>query len=323
MIVPLTSLRGLAALAVMAFHFAPMMGGFGLFSRGFLGVDLFFLLSGFILTHVYKRQVEVGSFLFARIARTYPLHLFTIALLLPALGRGEAFSGTALACNLSMTQVLCGGPLSWNSVSWSLSAEWISYLTFPLLLRPVLTCPRWLAGVAILCCAGVLVAVSPITDLDHYRMGALSRSFPEFLAGMILYRVYRDKWLAHWGWFAGAVAVMAIALATGAPDIVVLGAFAVIILASPYVALLEHRALAFLGDISFSLYMVHLPIGVAASVGLLALGLRNGIAISILAMAASMLFATVVYRCIEVPARTGLRRWLAGAPAAVTPRVGG
>ena len=194
MIVPLTSLRGLAAFAVMAFHFTPMMAGFSLFSRGFLGVDLFFLLSGFILAHVYSGRLRLGPFLSARFSRTYPLHLFTIALLLPALGRGEAFSATALACNLSMTQVLCGGPLSWNPVSWSLSAEWISYLAFPLLLRPVLTSPRWVAGAAMLACAGILVAVSPITDLDHYRIGALARSFPEFLAGMILCRVYRDKW---------------------------------------------------------------------------------------------------------------------------------
>jgi peptidoglycan/LPS O-acetylase OafA/YrhL len=110
------------------------------------------------------------------------------------------------------------GPLSWNSVSWSLSAEWIS---FPILLRPVLSCPRWMAGVLVLGCAGIIIAISPITRYDIYRMGALYRSLPEFLAGMILYRAYCDKWLAHWGYFVGAIVVLVSALGTHAPGILV------------------------------------------------------------------------------------------------------
>ncbi len=145
MIIPLTSLRGLAAFAVMGYHFAPLLHDIPIFNRGFLGVDLFFLLSGFILTHVYNNQLNIRSFLSARIARTYPLHLFTLhLLLLPAFGRGEAFSATALACNLTMTQVLCGGVaqlefgIMGRSVPSGFPTCW-----FPFLLRPMLTCPRW------------------------------------------------------------------------------------------------------------------------------------------------------------------------------------
>jgi len=56
-IAPLTSLRGLAAPAVMGFHFLPLMAGVAIFNRGFLGADLFLLLSGCILTHVYRQRL--------------------------------------------------------------------------------------------------------------------------------------------------------------------------------------------------------------------------------------------------------------------------
>ncbi|HVB69129.1 MAG TPA: hypothetical protein VNE67_14870 [Acetobacteraceae bacterium] len=44
-----------------------------------------------------------------------------------------------------MAQIVRGGPLSWNVVSRSLSAEWVSYLLFPFMLRPALNCPRRMA----------------------------------------------------------------------------------------------------------------------------------------------------------------------------------
>jgi peptidoglycan/LPS O-acetylase OafA/YrhL len=318
MIIPLTSLRGLAALAVVGFHFAPLMAGIPIFNRGFLGVDLFFLLSGFILANVYGKEMNVRSFFVARFARTYPLHLFILAMLLPWFGRAPEYSADSLLCNLTMTQVLCGGPLSWNSVSWSLSAEWISYLLFPILLRPVLSCPRWMAGVLVLGCAGIIIAISPITRYDIYRMGALYRSLPEFLAGMILYRAYCDKWLAHWGYFVGAIVVLVSALATHAPDILVVSAFAAIILASPYVRPMKHKALSFLGDISYSLYMVHLLIGIFVVKAMTAIGISD-LATAGIGIGASVLFAVVTYRYVEVPARAAIRMWMAARAPIASP----
>ncbi|HEX4151204.1 MAG TPA: acyltransferase [Steroidobacteraceae bacterium] len=311
MIIPLTSLRGFAAFAVLGFHFSPLLGGIPIFNRGFLGVDLFFLLSGFILAKVYDKRLDVPSYFVARIARTYPLHLFALLLLLPALGRGDAYSVRSLLCNLAMTQVVCGGPMSWNSVSWSLSAEWISYLLFPILLRPVLRCPRWATAILILCCAAILASVSPITADDNYRLPALGRSLPEFLTGMVLYRLYNDKWLAHWGYFAGAVVMAALAFATHAPDILILTAFAAIILSSPYAKLMEYRVFSFMGDISYSLYMFQLLTADVLGAALLATGIRSGLAIAITGMGASILVATVTHRYVEVPARTRVRQWMA------------
>jgi len=167
-----------------------------------------------------------------------------------------------------------------------------------------------MAGVLILGCAGIIIAISPITHLDVYRMGALNRSLPEFLAGMILYRAYCHKWLAHWSYFVGAVVVLVSAIATHAPDILVISAFAALILASPYVRAMEHKALSFLGDISYSLYMVHALIGIFVIQAAVAIGIRNSLATAGIAIAASVAFAVVTYRYIEVPARAAVRTWM-------------
>src|ERR1700739_3127098 len=97
----LTPLRGLAALWVVLFHadvilffrqFGPLLDrdATGLISRGYLWVDFFFLLSGFIIAHVYGARLAepfsaetVWRYLAARFARIYPLHLFTLLLLIP------------------------------------------------------------------------------------------------------------------------------------------------------------------------------------------------------------------------------------------------
>ena len=72
-------------------YFLPRLGGLlpraetGILSKGYLWVDFFFLLSGFIISHVYSRQLSQGlhrsavrRFLWARFTRLYPLHLFTL-----------------------------------------------------------------------------------------------------------------------------------------------------------------------------------------------------------------------------------------------------
>src|ERR1051326_813364 len=93
-IIPLTSLRGIAAMVVVFYHFGPFYSrNFSIeahtliISRGYLWVDFFFLLSGFVLCHVYAEdflqgRVRFREFLGKRIARIYPLHLFCLLVLL-------------------------------------------------------------------------------------------------------------------------------------------------------------------------------------------------------------------------------------------------
>ena len=81
----LTALRFFAAAWVVLFSYWPKLAGADvpqIVQRGYLGVELFFTLSGFILCHVYlhgfgERRFSYGSFLWNRLARIYPLHLAT------------------------------------------------------------------------------------------------------------------------------------------------------------------------------------------------------------------------------------------------------
>src|SRR6266849_2921607 len=137
----LTPLRGIAALTVLMFHLARNSGDSSLpafFLRGYLGVDLFFVLSGFVLTHVYVQGFlgdtswrSAGAFLWARVARIYPVHFFVTALLV-ACGGAQGLSGLDVLDNFLL--ILVPWPVhSINQPSWSLSAEWHAYLLFPLM----------------------------------------------------------------------------------------------------------------------------------------------------------------------------------------------
>jgi peptidoglycan/LPS O-acetylase OafA/YrhL len=316
-ILPLTSLRGFAAMAVVGLHF---FGGAGdRMARGYLGVDLFFMLSGFVLFHVYHGEpVAFRSFLVARFARTYPLHLLMLLMLLPAFGRTEEFSGGALLCNLTMTQVVCGGKASWNGISWSLSAEWFAYLLFPFVLGPLKRCPALVAGGLGIVCLAMLAMQWDGLDVT-FGPSALCRSFPEFLIGMVAYRIYANRSFAGWGWFAAACCALLIALWLGAPDVVIVADFVIVLVSAPGVALLRWKPLVFFGDISYSLYMVHLLVGFVVSSIMYNSNVRSAVLFAVAGPIVSICFATITYKSVEVPARLKLRALLAGNRVATKP----
>ena|SRR5579862_8112254 len=151
----LTPLRGIAALLVAVFHFEMAIGRFVpasttlIFEKSYLMVDLFFVMSGFIMLHAYgdnfKQAITKNAlreFLVARFARIYPLHFFSLMLLV---GLVIIFSpaGTypnniefpaAIPTNIFLLQSFYIHKIfTWNIPSWSISAEWTAYLLFPLL----------------------------------------------------------------------------------------------------------------------------------------------------------------------------------------------
>ncbi|MHC0062724.1 acyltransferase family protein [Nostoc sp. UIC 10890] len=164
---PLTSLRGIAALFVVIHHFSyytlPKNGSTlsaysDFFKNGYLWVDFFFILSGFIMTHVYAGDFSLKvnlsnyrSYLLSRFARIYPLHIFILFLFVGLeiikifLLDTSAFTGkfnlTALFANVFLLQAfdLNCPPLFWcdtywNEPAWSISVEFFIYCIFPFLL---------------------------------------------------------------------------------------------------------------------------------------------------------------------------------------------
>ena len=118
------------------------------FDHGYLGVELFFLLSGFVLALNYADRFRTTlelpawrSFLRKRLARVYPNHLVTLAWMallistVPAATRATIFATstreTLLQHLLLVTTWTGSQTLSWNEPAWSISSEWLAYLCFP------------------------------------------------------------------------------------------------------------------------------------------------------------------------------------------------
>ena len=300
---PLTSLRFIAAFWVLLYHFKDHLGldlgRLGLVADGYLGVDLFFILSGFILAHVYLASLEggrfgYGGFLKNRIARVYPMHLAALGAMVvlfvgaSALGAGvgspEAFKWSDLPAHLFMVHAWgTTDAVGWNFPSWSISAEWAAYLLFPLVAALVLKAQRragLFAAAALALCVAAFAAldnlhsVLPWVGQDFSQMtaqiGAL-RILPSFLLGVALYNFGR----AHaapksWAWpivLSSAGWIAAVTTLGWWEGLVWFG------LAGLLYGLAETsrhgidrpmsgRVFVFLGAASYALYMIHLPIDI-------------------------------------------------------------
>jgi peptidoglycan/LPS O-acetylase OafA/YrhL len=221
----LTSLRGIAALIVVVHHFTyfflPKTGEVlsrysGFFQNGYLCVDFFFILSGFIMTHVYRKYFEAGVssdnyrlYLGSRFARIYPLHLFVtilfvgleftkmLVLHIPAFV-GE-FNLTALFANIFLLQAfdLTCPPLFdcntyWNQPAWSISVEFFIYCIFPLLLFRFARLDRKFYPIVYVCTLILLLLLAQFSrgSLDLVGIQSLIKCGLECILGIITYRVY-------------------------------------------------------------------------------------------------------------------------------------
>jgi peptidoglycan/LPS O-acetylase OafA/YrhL len=150
----LTALRGVAAMLVVMYHFKKEFGTTinldsytQIFECGYLWVDFFFILSGFVMGLVYAdflawpiTPVRYRQFLTKRLARIYPLHIFTFVLFIPteaaklflASNADPAFSVNspgAMLSNILLIQAWhVHSSATWNQPAWSISAEWAAYL---------------------------------------------------------------------------------------------------------------------------------------------------------------------------------------------------
>ena len=218
----LTSLRFFAALHVMFFHAYAMraitVNGWlrQISSIGYVGVSLFFVLSGFILVYTYAGAPIVrAGFWRARFARVYPAYLFSLlfcapfffyaATHLPVPFFAWASHHMKLASFLPLVLLqswVPAGAMSWNPVAWSLSVEALFYFLFPFLLPLLAKLSRGaLFGVAGLCWAislsvtGSYALTNPdhLTVMDSDQLNAFWLNaikffplmrLPEFILGM-------------------------------------------------------------------------------------------------------------------------------------------
>jgi exopolysaccharide production protein ExoZ len=272
-------LRALAAVSVALFH-AGQWSGLD-FAVGAAGVDMFFVISGFVLwTATEHRPVTPARFLAARAARVVPLYwIANLAVAALVLWRPRAMTMVHLAPGhmaLSMLfvphQDPWGNPFPLLSSGWTLNYEAFFYLAFALALAG----PRE-RRLQILSCILVVTAIGGFGYPDLYQLLA-NPMLLEFLIGVGLARLWAKGDLGRvdprWGWAgAGLGALILLGLQVGgvrddfwrpllwAPPVTLIVAGALTLeAAGPLRSGWFGRALEHLGDASYSLYLCQLPV---------------------------------------------------------------
>ncbi|MCA1322653.1 acyltransferase family protein [Herbaspirillum sp. alder98] len=287
----LDGLRGLLALMVVCYHLYGSLQSVRdllhdklvILTQAWYAVDVFFLMSGFVMMHVYGRTFSEGAgvksffkFMWARVARLYPVHVFAMTamllIMLPVLYREPelyAWQGRYSLGAYFGSLLMLHGPWmdyrSWNYPAWSISAEWHAYLLFPLMVPLVARIGRVGAVLAVIACTLIPLALY-LQNLqpDQYPTNGvlvLLRVFPLFLAGTLMYRIGAANWFSSG--FAAALLVLATVVALSheqwAPWAVLLAPAMVLSALSQnwFQSVLRRPLLLFFGKISYSMYMTH------------------------------------------------------------------
>lgn len=368
----LDGLRGVAALMVIFYH-TPWLTHFSnlrLVNNAYVTVDFFFILSGFVIAANYADRIfdgeSVVTFMTARFFRLYPLH-FCILVGLLGLETVKFFSrsvaGSAvppftgpnsprlLVENLLMIQGLgLEDRLGWNQPSWSVSAEFATYIAFAaavlagmLRRRAVVVA---LAAVALM--AYIAIAASQHTLDTTYALG-LGRCLAGFSLGVAIHSLSEPsrregesvlRWTDGLASAAALSTLAVIAVAEGAAIVLTIPLFVFLITALQFergvvARLLSSGPAQFLGRVSYSIYLLHMPIFLMSGIVLKrALGKSHdleghGPALAIGStwlgdllfagvIAVVLVLARITYASIEEPARRFGRRLntrLVSAPA--------
>lgn len=337
----LTGLRGIAAWLVVFYHLRLSLTDLlpppviAVLAKGYLAVDLFFMLSGFVLWYNYAPRLRTSGlaampdFLWRRVARIWPLHAALLAAfiafvaLLAVTGRNPP--GYPLA-ELPLHFLLLQNwgftaALAWNHPAWSISTELAAYILF----APLVCAVRWeklsstlLVGLltGLFAASWALFDLAGATNLgaDISRLG-LPRCLIEFCAGNLLCILWQ-RW-REVDWSAGAaLAVGTTALLAGTMLALPETAFVPAAFASGLLALalgrgvvvraLGRGAVHYLGEISYATYLSHFLLFLVFKLLFVGDSLQLGV-VGLAGMTMLLLGASVaLYHGIEKPAQ----RWL-------------
>jgi peptidoglycan/LPS O-acetylase OafA/YrhL len=362
----LSGLRIVAAVWVVLFHFRPWLDvsapGFRsalapVINCGAQGVDLFFILSGFVLTWNYlDRMGESFSmkatlhFLWLRLARVWPVYVVTLHLALAWIiftlyvGHlpspvADQLSAVSYARQVLLVQ-LWFQPFfdgsSWDGPAWSISAEWLAYLLFGVVVLAIFRIARatrvrgllWLAVAACLPPTLLLLA----TGHFYTPWSWLPRIVMQFTAGALACAAVRKMQLSEAGqrragylsvvlcagiigilYFLDAYPVAKVSDSSGLVDVLfvpLVASLAVGIGSLP--RLLSTRIMVYGGYISFSLYMVHEIVHTAwnwftAQFEIILTPSWSAKLIMVGVFAVAFLGAVLLYHFVEEPARIWMR----------------
>lgn len=312
-----------------------------LFAKGFIAVDVFFVLSGFVIHLTYRGYVSsLGirsslRFVVSRVLRVYPLHVFTLLLCLLNVWLilnfssqkhiGVRYSFEYFIASLFLVQNWGGfGYIGWNIPSWSISSEFLSYLLYPVVGWFVLRYFRTQLSLCIFILLS-LVSLSIVFDASGARsigdqisrLGSIRCLF-EFLVGVLLseLRLKRvgcansvERFVIGASLLCGTFLIFFKNVTT---PIIVAGWSSFIIYyltgesASLLAKILSNRYLRYLGKISFSTYMIHFLI----KDWLKFLTTDISSALFLVYVASVFLVSVVLFKFVEDPAQRLSRNFL-------------
>jgi peptidoglycan/LPS O-acetylase OafA/YrhL len=348
----LTGVRGVAAAIIVIYHFGDVQlatGGTGSFFRipfGYLIVDLFFMLSGYVMALTYREAFAhltgktFANFMLKRVARLYPAYviigLFYIAKIAAGLSgeKLEMYSAWDWIGNLFMLS-------GWGlyifpiiGVAWAASAEMGSYLLLPILMAFTLRKGTLAAVVSVIIAFVAIYAVSisgrgsggPLDVVNGNSFYPLLRAVAGFTLGLAIFR-FSDV-IDRLSAAKQDALVVVILLAILVVDVISPTDLPMYLLFIPLVAVLSRdgrvaqllfgNALVYrLGIISYSIYLIH-PLFVSFAIRAWRhFGQTQTVyvAASCACFALVWLLAELSYRFIEMPGRKAIVSWFSSKPA--------
>jgi peptidoglycan/LPS O-acetylase OafA/YrhL len=353
---PLTGVRGVAALIIVIYHYGKFhldhVNDVWAVPHGYLPVDLFFMLSGFVIGYVYRDDLHPESsqnykiFLIKRFARLYPAYIVISAFYVLKIGLGltgeETFARFDWLDAIGNLLLLTGWGLNIYpliGVSWASSAELGSYFAAPVLMKYTLEKDvRWWAACVVLSLIGICLisysgqgASGPLDVVDRNSFLPLCRAIIGFTLGLatLRYAPYLDR-LSATTQDVLVIAILALMIALAvftAEDL------PIYLLFVPFIAILSregraaqalfgNRLVYHLGVISYSIYLFHPLFLTFAERSSRHFGstMTAYVLCTLACFAAIWLLSYLSYRFVEMPGRQFVIRLLSPRAAAATVR---
>jgi peptidoglycan/LPS O-acetylase OafA/YrhL len=329
------ALRGIAAFLVVVQHgckpIAQRMPASPLhdllagqwFDLGRLGVILFFLISGFVIPFSLREGQPLSRFAITRFFRLFPAFWLSIAVTVLALGfaQGASFPATQILANITMVPVLFHQTYV-SGVYWTLFIELVFYAICALLFAcGMLRNAGVILAVGLSCVIMPLVCIAGRAAGLHLPILYITAHLSFLFAGYLV-RIAGERPHSRAGLYATILIVAALAempVLAMQPDhaFTISTPLGVLLAAAVAVAvfvLVNRRpfappaALAWLGAISYSVYLFHMPISELVERAVSPAGLGSAIGFMLLLLAGTTALAAIVYHLLEQPCITIGRR---------------
>ena len=322
----LDAIRGIAVLMVVLFHYSYRYGqiyGYSIdpvfsFQLGTYGVQLFFIVSGFVIFLTLEKTTHAFDFVVSRFSRLYPAYWFGVALTfalvyLFSLPGREVEIQTALL-NLTMIQ-------KWlrvdnvDGVYWTLAIELSFYIAMYFLF---ITKQLKRIEVVSIIWLSIIIASSYLEQNNIIQIHWVIKLLflldygNLFIAGIVFYKIMHQDRLINY--ILLLISLVAEYYLHGEIVFLIAGYFSVFFLFSKgYMGILSLKPLVYLGTISYSLYLIHQNIGYIIIRSLETYDMINPISIIVIPLVISIIIASLMQKYIEKPSLALIRKkWKEG-----------